>query len=276
MFRALLTGPSPAGKTTQPPYANLPMPATTADPRVTMQRIVEPEGVIRETTMRSHTVRPRSSCLSRLAVLGLALLVGGSVVILLVRITLRAVEGVRATAPEATTVVAPSPESTAYPLSSAGWGANRQPGVTPIFGLTNNRIAPDFSLGDLNGDLVSLSSLKGRFVILNFWATWCGPCRIEMPDLDQLYREHAAHGLTVLAVNMTQTDSVQAVEAFVDELDLSFPVLLDTTGEVSNQRYGVLGLPTTYFVDREGTIMRMQLGPLNRSELDALITEAGF
>ena len=224
--------------------------------------------------MHQYNAKSRSSCVSRLAYLSLALLVSGSVVILLVRLTLRAVEGVRASAPTTNINVAPTQaalptRSAADPWPSDSSNMGPQVGVGVFTEPSNGLAAPDFSLPSLNGDLVNLSDMRGRFVILNFWATWCGPCRVEMPELDRLYRAHAAHDLIVLAVNVTTSDSVQAVEAFVDELDLSFPVLLDATGEVTGQLYNVLGLPTTYFIDPTGTIIRMQLGPLARTELDA-------
>lgn len=223
--------------------------------------------------MRQYNAKSRSSCVSRLAYLSLALLVSGSVVILLVRLTLRAVEGVRASAPTTNINVAPTraalpPVSAAYPLPSDRSNVGPQVEVAGFTEPSNGLAAPDFSLPSVNGDLVNLSDMRGRFVILNFWATWCGPCRVEMPELDRLYRAHEAHDLIVLAVNVTTSDSVQAVEAFIDELDLSFPVLLDATGAVTGQLYNVLGLPTTYFIDPAGTIMRMQLGPLTRDELD--------
>lgn len=125
--------------------------------------------------------------------------------------------------------------------------------------------APDFTLPTLDGRSVSLSGLRGKPVVINFWATWCAPCRDEMPLLQAVATRHAASGLTVLAIDVQEGEAL--VQAFVDEFGLTFPVLLDKTGEVVS-RYRVRGLPTTVFVDRSGNIQSVYLGPLDEKTLE--------
>lgn len=117
--------------------------------------------------------------------------------------------------------------------------------------------APDFTLVDLDGNRVTMSELRGRPVILNFWATWCGPCRVEMPDLAALQAEHVDDDLLVLAVN--QAESAEQVRAFLDELELDLTAVLDSKGEVADA-YGAFFLPSTMFVDANGTITAFHRG----------------
>lgn len=120
--------------------------------------------------------------------------------------------------------------------------------------------APEFTLKTLaGGETVSLSDYRGRVVIVNLWASWCGPCRAEMPALQAVYAAQQAHGLEILAINSTVQDSEAAARAFVQEFSLTFPVLLDQAGEVG-QRYRLLSLPSTFFVDRKGVIRSVILG----------------
>jgi cytochrome c biogenesis protein CcmG/thiol:disulfide interchange protein DsbE len=121
--------------------------------------------------------------------------------------------------------------------------------------------APDFSLPTLEGRTVTLSSLRGQVVFLNFWATWCLPCREEMPSIERLHRALGGQGLVVLAVDVDENPRL--VAKFMKDFGLSFPALLDAGSEVSS-RYGVrglLGLPTTMLVDRRGRIVGAAIGP---------------
>jgi thiol-disulfide isomerase/thioredoxin len=115
----------------------------------------------------------------------------------------------------------------------------------------------DFELQDLSGATRLLSDFKGKVVFLNFWATWCGPCRFEMPSMEKLYRRFKAQGLEILAVNLHEDRS--SVKRFVEEYDLSFPVLLDTTGRIGST-YGARSIPTTYIVDRDGFVLAGTIG----------------
>jgi peroxiredoxin len=147
--------------------------------------------------------------------------------------------------------------------AGAYWGSAREAGRRESprgFDLLRARTpepAPDFDLQDLAGARVSLAGLRGRAVFLNFWATWCAPCREEMPAMERLHRELGERGLAVMAVNVRE--SADAVRAFVEELGLTFPVLLDPSGETV-RRYHVQGLPTTALVDRQGILVGVALG----------------
>ncbi len=115
----------------------------------------------------------------------------------------------------------------------------------------------EFQLKDLTGKEVRLSGLKGKVVLLNFWATWCGPCRSEMPSMQRLYAQLKGQGLEILAVDLQEDKAT--VARFVKELGLTFPVLLDTAGSVGTQ-YGARAIPTTYLFDRKGFIFARMVG----------------
>lgn len=132
--------------------------------------------------------------------------------------------------------------------------------------------APDFALKTLDGGQVRLSDFKGQPVLLNFWASWCGPCRTEMPELIAAHQAHQADGLVVLAINNTQLDLVEDVQAFVDEMQLPFPVPLDAQGETI-EAYAILGLPTSVFVNAGGAIQNVNVGPLTRDSLASYLAE---
>lgn len=119
--------------------------------------------------------------------------------------------------------------------------------------------APDFTLPTLEGDEVTLSALRGKVIVINLWTAWCPPCREEMPAIEQVYQQYRDQGLAVLSVNSTFQDDERAATAFVRELGLTFPILLDRDGAVS-RRYQLQALPTTFFVDRRGVIRDVVLG----------------
>ncbi len=126
--------------------------------------------------------------------------------------------------------------------------------------------AIDFQLQDLNGKRMLLSDLRGQVVLLNFWATWCPPCKAEMPDLQALYREYGGqHNFTIMAIDVEE--SKDQVAAFVQENRLSFPVLLDEDGKVSNYRYFVRSLPHSMIIDRDGNVRYTWTGQQSRSNV---------
>jgi peroxiredoxin len=139
-------------------------------------------------------------------------------------------------------------------------------------------LAPDFTLDTLDGDQITLSDLRGKVVVINLWTSWCPPCRAEMPAIENVYQANKEQGLEVLAVNSTYQDSETSAAAFVQELGLSFPILLDRDGSVSN-RYQLRALPTTYFIDRQGIIRSVVPGgPMSelliQSKIADLLAEA--
>jgi thiol-disulfide isomerase/thioredoxin len=115
----------------------------------------------------------------------------------------------------------------------------------------------DFELQDLSGSTRRLSDYRGKVVFLNFWATWCGPCRFEMPSMEKLYRRFKDKGLEIVAVNLQEDRA--SVQRFVDQYGLSFPVLLDTTGRIG-ATYGARSIPTTYIVGRDGFVLAGTVG----------------
>ena len=137
--------------------------------------------------------------------------------------------------------------------------------------------APSIELARLNGERLKLADLRGQVVVVNFWASWCPPCRAEMPALERAYQAERERGLEILAVNTTYQDQLGAAQTFVSERGLSFPILLDRTGETAN-RYRMRALPTTFFVDRAGVIRKVIVGgPMSeatlRSTVDSLLAE---
>ena len=121
--------------------------------------------------------------------------------------------------------------------------------------------APSFKLRNIKGNYESLESYRGEVVVLNFWATWCAPCRIEMPSFEKLYRRYRSEGVTVLAITLDK-NSENKIKSFVDEYGLSFPILLDEKGEVE-RLYPSMTIPFTYIIDRQGRIVARVDGAKN-------------
>jgi peroxiredoxin len=131
--------------------------------------------------------------------------------------------------------------------------------------------APDFQLTSLDGQAVSLSDLKGNPVLLNFWATWCVPCKMETPYLQEIYDEWQVMGLVLLAVDISESSS--KVEAFMQSEGFSLPVLLDSAGKVA-KKYGIWVIPTTFFIDLNGVIQEIKLGAFqSKAEIEASLNQ---
>ncbi len=161
------------------------------------------------------------------------------------------------------------------------WISAAPPGSTTggaIPAPAENFLAPDFSLTTLEGEPVSLADFRGKVVLLNFWASWCPPCRSEMPAMERVYQDYADRGFVILAVNATQQDSPDAARRFVSEQGLTFPILLDTSGTVS-ALYRTRSLPTSFFIGADGIIDEVVIGgpmseALLRTRVETLLSEA--
>jgi peroxiredoxin len=139
-------------------------------------------------------------------------------------------------------------------------------------------LAPDFTLQDAQGQNVRLSDLRGSPVLVNLWASWCAPCKEEMPAMQKVYETYAPQGFTILAVNTTFQDQKESALAFSQSRGLTFPILFDLDGDVSS-KYMVRAMPTSFFIDSQGIVQRMVIGgPMSegllRAEVEKLLKEA--
>jgi peroxiredoxin len=142
-------------------------------------------------------------------------------------------------------------------------------GPAPVVGAP----APEFTLKTVDGQSVSLADYRGQVVLLNFWATWCGPCKLEMPAFDRAQQTVGPQGFQVLAVNFDEPQS--DVQAFQEELELTFPLLLDP-GAVVQRLYRVLGYPTSYWIDSQGQVAAVHVGVMTERQLDNYLVELGL
>jgi thiol-disulfide isomerase/thioredoxin len=125
---------------------------------------------------------------------------------------------------------------------------------------------PGFSATTVDGHALSLESLRSRVVLLNFWASWCLECRAEMPALEQLHRDYASRGLTVLAVNFREAPGT--VRRYARELGLTIPLLMDPSGAITKS-YGVIGLPASFLIGRDGRAVARAIGPREWASVEA-------
>jgi peroxiredoxin len=140
-------------------------------------------------------------------------------------------------------------------------GCSSPPSTAPGGPAAVGQPAPDFTLSDLAGKPVSLADFRGKVVIVNFWATWCPPCRAEMPSMELLHRELADEGLVMLAINIEKTGR-QTVPAFLATSPHSFPILFDDQEEVQ-KRYGVYKFPESFVVRKDGVIDDKVIGAID-------------
>jgi peroxiredoxin len=139
-------------------------------------------------------------------------------------------------------------------------GQNAPSGPSGVVGQS----APVFSLHDDNGATVSLAQYRGKIVVMNLWASWCPPCRAEMPDLQSVAREFAPRGVVVIGVN--EGESPRRASAFADSLNITFPIWIDDAQQYGRV-YAALGLPTTILVGRDGNVLKGFDGPLTRAQM---------
>ena len=163
-------------------------------------------------------------------------------------------------------------------LSGASWiWLSRTPSGSTSVGAgpipKKGFLAPDFTLSTATDETISLIAQRGNPVIVNLWASWCAPCRAEMPAFQKVYDEYHSKGLEILAVNVTTQDRPASALSFAEEFGLSFPILLDRKGSISNI-YQTGALPTTYLIDKHGIIREVVIGgPISEALLRIRVEE---
>lgn len=175
--------------------------------------------------------------------------------------------------PEDQTVV--TPEMTKVSIIASGTIDPVDPTNTPSSVSKSTTTAIPFRLSDLFDDskTIALSDYVGQPIILNFWASWCVPCRTEMPALEHAYEQYQEEELVVLGVNQLFVDNIKAAQDFVVELELTFPNVADETGNISQHGYNVVGLPTSVFINGNGEIVHVQIGQLKEKQIDLYIQQ---
>jgi len=139
-------------------------------------------------------------------------------------------------------------------------------------GLTKGDVAPDFTLTTLDGKEIKLSDLKGKKVVLNFWATWCPPCKAEMPHMQNFYEDFSQEeNVEILAINLTNGDKVESVQNFVQDYGLTFPIPMDEEGKV-NEIYQAITIPTSYMIDTKGRIQNKVVGPMDENMIKDFVS----
>lgn len=138
-----------------------------------------------------------------------------------------------------------------------------QQGMAVQQGLLVGQRPPNIQLSTLGDKSFKLTDYKNKIVILNFWATWCPPCKAEMPDMQEFYENHKDEGVEVIAVNLTSAEkSKEDVQKFIDEYNIQFTIPLDQTG-AAGQQYEIYSIPSSFIIDRNGTIRQRVIGPMS-------------
>ncbi|HWR15749.1 MAG TPA: TlpA disulfide reductase family protein [Terriglobales bacterium] len=150
----------------------------------------------------------------------------------------------------------------------------KREGASPKLSAGNatGQIAPDFTLKTLDGKDMKLSDLRGKAVLLNFWATWCGPCKLEIPWFLDLEKQYGSQGLVIVGVSMDDNPE-KDVPKFAQEMKITYPILVGTEA-VADLYGGVEGLPITFYINREGKIVKKVMGLVSHSEVEEGIKEA--
>ena len=160
-------------------------------------------------------------------------------------------------------------DGTFFSLESQGIKLGASGGPAPKVGEP----APDFALQNLEGRVVRLSDFRGQTVLLNFWATWCAPCRQEFPEFVSAYERNKDGGLVIIGVNIKE--NLASIRKFVDDFGAKFPIVVDADGSVSSQ-YRIQGLPVSWFIDKEGVLRSQVIGLVTKGLLRTNLAEAGF
>ena len=151
-----------------------------------------------------------------------------------------------------------------------GFHMARRTGSTPR--IAKSTVAPDFSLESLDGKSVRLSDLRGKAVLLNFWATWCGPCKIEMPWFVELQNQYGAQGLQIIGVAMDDA-SKEDIAKFAKDMGVNYPILIGKES-IGDQYGGIPALPETFFIGRDGTMVDKIIGLKGKSEIEDAVKKA--
>ena len=133
------------------------------------------------------------------------------------------------------------------------------------------RLAPDFTLTDLDGNSVSLSDFRGRVVFINFWATWCPACRVEMPEIEAVHQEYKDKDVVVIGVDIREDEDT--VRRYIERGGYSWTFVMDTTGEVT-MNYRIIAIPTSFFLDEEGVITAIKTGAITKKSMESRLAEA--
>jgi peroxiredoxin len=155
-----------------------------------------------------------------------------------------------------------TPTDTTIPLT-----ATKPPRTCTSIGCRS----PNFNLPDLSGAMVSLNDFQGQVVMLNFWATWCGPCQLETPGLVKVYTNYQDHGFVILGISTDSPKTVSKVKGFVKKFQMNYPVLLDTqwtVGKMFDATAFTDGIPKSIFIDRNGIIRKVTVGNIDESDLE--------
>lgn len=164
---------------------------------------------------------------------------------------------------------------------AAGWIWASRPAVRQTSAVESapqqGFMAPDFTLSTFSGEPVNLAGLKGKVVLINFWASWCPPCRAEMQAMQHVYADYQDQGLVILAINTTYQDDILKATQFAQSEGLTFPLLTEPDGNIA-RLYRVQAMPTSFFIDRQGKITRLMIGgpmpeALIRTQVEALLKE---
>jgi peroxiredoxin len=153
-----------------------------------------------------------------------------------------------------------------------GYHKARRPGAASASRLTQSTVAPDFSLESLDGKTMRLSDLRGKAVLLNFWATWCGPCKIEMPWFVDLQNQYGSQGLQIVGVAMDDA-SKEDIGKFAKDMGVNYPILIGKES-VGDQYGGVPALPESFLIGRDGKIVEKIIGLEGKAEIEDAIKKA--
>jgi peroxiredoxin len=139
-----------------------------------------------------------------------------------------------------------------------------------ILSFASDKAAPDFTLTDLSGKSISLSNLKGKVIFINFWATWCGPCRHEIPDFIEFYKENKNNGAVILGVSVDK--SAKKVRDFAEEYGINYPIAMATNEMIGDYKPGKF-IPTTIIIDTNGMIKEKKIGVMDKATLEHYLKE---